>query len=79
VDQARDQYRKQLVPVKLHEIEVCQVDRAAESRWYIVPFEDEIRAGFDKGWQIDSIEPAKLDSRMGPDGILAWLARITRK
>ncbi len=39
---------------------------------------DELRASFDKGWQIDSIEPAKLDSRMGPDGILAWLASITR-
>ncbi len=39
---------------------------------------DEIRASFDKGWQVDSIEPAKLDIRMGPDGILAWLARITR-
>jgi len=39
---------------------------------------NEIRASFDKGWQVDSIEPAKLDSRMGPDGILAWLARITR-
>ena len=39
---------------------------------------DEIRASFDKGWQVDSVEPAKLDSRMGPDGILGWLARITR-
>jgi cyclopropane fatty-acyl-phospholipid synthase-like methyltransferase len=39
---------------------------------------NEIRASFDRGWQVDSIEPAKLDSRMGPDGILAWLARITR-
>jgi SAM-dependent methyltransferase len=39
---------------------------------------DEIRASFEKGWQVDSIEPAKLDTRMVPDGILAWLARITR-
>ncbi len=39
---------------------------------------DEIRTSFDKGWQIDSIELAKLDTRMGPDGILGWLARITR-
>jgi len=38
----------------------------------------EIRASFDKGWQIDSIEPAKLDTRMGPNGILGWLACITR-
>jgi SAM-dependent methyltransferase len=40
--------------------------------------QDEITASFDKGWHVDSIEPAKLDTRMGPDGILAWLARITR-
>jgi hypothetical protein len=39
---------------------------------------DEIRASFDEGWQVDSVEPAKLDSRMGPEGILGWLARITR-
>jgi SAM-dependent methyltransferase len=39
---------------------------------------DEIRASFAKGWQVDSIEPAKLDTRMGPDGILGWLACITR-
>ena len=39
---------------------------------------DEISASFDKGWQVDSIKPVKLDSRMGPDGILGWLARITR-
>jgi len=39
---------------------------------------DEIEASFGKGWQVDSIEPAKLDSKMGPDGILGWLARITR-
>src|ERR1022692_3465894 len=39
---------------------------------------DEIRASFHKGWQVDSIKPVKLDIRMGPDGILAWLARITR-
>jgi ubiquinone/menaquinone biosynthesis C-methylase UbiE len=40
--------------------------------------QDEIRASFHKGWQVDSIKPVKLDIRMGPDGILAWLARITR-
>ena len=40
--------------------------------------QDEIKASFDKGWHVDSIEPAKLDTMMGPDGILAWLARITR-
>ncbi len=39
---------------------------------------NEIKASFDKGWRVDSIEPVKLDSRMDSDGILAWLARITR-
>jgi SAM-dependent methyltransferase len=40
--------------------------------------QDEIRASFNEGWQVDSIEPAKLDTNMGPDGILGWLVRITR-
>jgi hypothetical protein len=40
--------------------------------------QNEIKGSFDKGWHVDSIEPAKLDTTMGPDGILAWLARITR-
>jgi len=38
----------------------------------------EIRASFQKGWQVDAIEPVKLDTTMGPDGVFAWLARITR-
>ena len=40
--------------------------------------QDEIRASFAEGWRVDRIEPARLDIRIGPDGILAWLARITR-
>lgn len=40
--------------------------------------QEEIRASFGEGWQVDSIEPAKLDIRISPDGILAWLARIRR-
>ena len=40
--------------------------------------QDEIRASFDEGWEVDSIKPAKLDIRISPDGILAWLARIRR-
>jgi hypothetical protein len=33
----------------------------------------EIRASFDRGWQVDSIEPAIIEITIGPD-ILAWLA-----
>jgi SAM-dependent methyltransferase/DNA-binding MarR family transcriptional regulator len=39
---------------------------------------DEIRASFDHGWQVDSIEPAKFDITIDPGGALAWLAAITR-
>jgi pimeloyl-ACP methyl ester carboxylesterase/SAM-dependent methyltransferase len=38
----------------------------------------EIRASFQKGWRVDAIDPVKLDTTLGPDGIFAWLARITR-
>jgi SAM-dependent methyltransferase len=40
--------------------------------------QSEIRASFQKGWQVDAIDPVKLDTTMGPDGVFAWLARITR-
>ena len=40
--------------------------------------QDEIRASFDHGWQVDSIEPATLDLTFSPTGALAWLASITR-
>jgi len=40
--------------------------------------QDEIRASFQKRWQVDAIDPVKLDTTMGPDGVFAWLARITR-
>ena len=39
---------------------------------------DEIRASFDQGWQVNSIEPATIDSTLDPRGIFAWLATITR-
>jgi SAM-dependent methyltransferase len=38
----------------------------------------EIRASFDDGWRVDSIEPARFDVTIDPDGALAWLATITR-
>ena len=37
----------------------------------------EIRASFQRGWHVDSIEPATLEITAGP-GILGWLARLTR-
>ncbi len=40
--------------------------------------QDELRASFDDGWRVDSIEPAKLDLTIDPNGAQAWLATITR-
>jgi SAM-dependent methyltransferase/DNA-binding MarR family transcriptional regulator len=40
---------------------------------------DEIRASFDHGWQVDSIEPAKFDLTIDRGSALAWLAAITRR
>ena len=38
----------------------------------------EIRASFQKGWRVDAIDAVKLEANLGPEGIFAWLARITR-
>jgi hypothetical protein len=38
----------------------------------------EIGASFDDGWRVDSIEPARFDVTIDPNGALAWLAAITR-
>ena len=38
----------------------------------------EIRASFGDGWRVDSIEPARFDVTIDPNGALAWLATITR-
>jgi SAM-dependent methyltransferase len=40
--------------------------------------QDEIRSSFRDGWRVDSIEPAKFDITIHPDGALAWMATITR-
>jgi cyclopropane fatty-acyl-phospholipid synthase-like methyltransferase len=40
--------------------------------------QDEIRASFDQGWEVEAIEPVKIESHVDPDGIFAWLARILR-
>jgi cyclopropane fatty-acyl-phospholipid synthase-like methyltransferase len=38
----------------------------------------EIRASFDDGWNVESIDAATMDITIDPDGALAWLAAITR-
>ena len=40
--------------------------------------QDEIRANFDDGWRIDSIEATKIDVTTDPAGAHAWLASFTR-
>ena len=41
--------------------------------------QQEIRQSFRGGWRIDSIEMKKLETNLGPEGIIGWLARITRE
>ncbi len=40
--------------------------------------QDAIRASFSDGWRVDSIEAAKLDINIDPNGALAWRASISR-
>jgi hypothetical protein len=40
--------------------------------------QDEINAGFGDGWQVDSIEAAKLVINIDPDGAFAWRVSISR-
>lgn len=40
--------------------------------------QDEIRASFSAGWQVDSIEAATIDITIDPNGALAWRTAITR-
>ncbi len=40
--------------------------------------QEEIRATFRKGWTVESIQPAKFDTNVHPDGGLAWLSSVTR-
>ncbi len=38
----------------------------------------EIRAAFSKGWKINYIREAELETTLGADGVKAWLSSITR-
>jgi cyclopropane fatty-acyl-phospholipid synthase-like methyltransferase len=40
--------------------------------------QEEIRAAFANGWQVDSIEPATIASTRHPDGMQGWLSALTR-
>jgi 2-polyprenyl-3-methyl-5-hydroxy-6-metoxy-1,4-benzoquinol methylase len=40
--------------------------------------EAEIRAAFDEGWRVESIEPARMETTLPERSIEAWLATITR-
>jgi cyclopropane fatty-acyl-phospholipid synthase-like methyltransferase len=39
---------------------------------------DEITASFADGWRVDSIDHAKIDITIDPNGATAWRASITR-
>ena len=39
---------------------------------------DEIETTFRPGWQVDSVEPATIETLTDPNGIRAWLAALTR-
>jgi SAM-dependent methyltransferase len=40
--------------------------------------QDELRTAFARGWRVDAIEPATIDSTNEHDPVQAWLATITR-
>ncbi|OLC25293.1 MAG: SAM-dependent methyltransferase [Actinobacteria bacterium 13_1_20CM_2_65_11] len=40
--------------------------------------QNEIRASFQEGWRVDSIEAEKIEVNIQSDGVLAWRAAITR-
>jgi cyclopropane fatty-acyl-phospholipid synthase-like methyltransferase len=39
---------------------------------------DEIRQAFDKGWKVQDIRAAALETNIGNDPVKAWLSEITR-
>ena len=40
--------------------------------------QDEIRASFSDGWQVEGIEPTRLEVTVEPGSVHAWLASILR-
>jgi SAM-dependent methyltransferase len=41
--------------------------------------QDELRAVFADGWQIDAIDDARIITTFSPEGVFAWRASITRR
>ena len=39
----------------------------------------EIREAFDRGWKVDSVQEARFETNLGPEGCRAWLSSITRE
>jgi hypothetical protein len=40
--------------------------------------QDEIRASFAQGWEVDAIDASKIDITIDPQGALAWRTALTR-
>jgi SAM-dependent methyltransferase len=40
--------------------------------------QEEIKSTFADGWRVDEIEPVTLELTLGPPGVLAWRAAVTR-
>jgi len=40
--------------------------------------QDEIRAAFGAGWEVESIEAARFETNLAPPAVQAWLAIVTR-
>lgn len=57
---------------------LCFSDRQPGDRGPRRVTQDEIRANFDDGWRINSIQAARIDVTYDPDGAHAWLASLTR-
>jgi cyclopropane fatty-acyl-phospholipid synthase-like methyltransferase len=59
---------------------LCFSDSGPANRWGHVRrvSMDEIITSFADGWQVASIEPARLDITTDPGGVPAWLAALTR-
>lgn len=39
----------------------------------------EIREAFDRGWKVNSIQEARFETNLGPEGCRAWLSSISRE
>ena len=57
---------------------LCFSDRQPGDRGPRRVTQAEIRQSFSQGWRVDAIEMVKIETTMGPEGIVAWLARVAR-